>query len=119
MPYFFIAPAFLLFTVMGVGAALASWLWKPLRPIFPYAWRSWLWGSMGFLLANIALAATGWIVIQQTNKIAPVSAYRQAAGFAVAVTLFLGPFVASVAGTAVGIAIGCSLAFRQRKRTVD
>jgi Na+/melibiose symporter-like transporter len=115
MPYFFIAPAFLLFTVMSAGAVLVSWLWKPLRPIFPYAWRSWLWGSVGFLLANMALAAIAWSVIQQTNNVDPVSAHRHASGFAVAVTLFLGPFVASAAGTAVGIAFGCFLAFRQRR----
>jgi hypothetical protein len=119
MPYFFIAAAFLMFTVLGIGAALVSRLWTPLRPIFPYAWRSWLWGSIGFVLANIALAGIGWIAIQQSGKVEAVAAYRQAAGFAAAVTLLLGPFVASAAGASAGIAFGCFLAFRQTRRPIN
>jgi len=118
MPYFII---FLVFAVSFVAAALGTsiaWFWRPLRPVFPFAWRAWLWGTLGFLVSNALLIAAIFAIGQLEKTVTHGSwPYKsmEIVGFGLVV---LGPFAASTIGGCTGALLGCFLAWRASQASV-
>src|SRR5690348_7549141 len=70
MPYFIILPAFALsFVAAALGTAITC-LWRPLRPVFPFAWRAWLWGTLGFLVSNSLVIAAVFAIVRLEKIVA-------------------------------------------------
>ena len=63
MPYFFVLAAFALISVAGAAGIAIAWLYRPLRPLFPFVWRAWLGALVGFVFANALLLATFWTAL--------------------------------------------------------
>ena len=110
MPYFFVIPGFILFTVAAaLGTALARF-YRPLRSLFPFAWRAWLWGTVGFVIANALLI--GAIALLLGSEISLAQQYSEVVGWVTLAGMVAGPFVASGAGVLIGVLFGCYLGWR-------
>jgi len=57
VPYAFALLEAVIFTVAGAVATLATAFLSPLRDLLAFAWRIWLWGSVGFIIGNVVLLA--------------------------------------------------------------
>ena len=112
MPYFVILLGFALFSVAAALGTLLAWIWRPLQPLFPFAWRAWLWSTVGFVAANAALLAVLWLILVMGDHAASMSLMQKAAGILGALTAVLGPFIASAVGLGAGFLLGCFLAWR-------
>jgi hypothetical protein len=111
MPYFFVAGGFILFTVAAAVVTLVTWRFQPLHALFPFTWRAWLWGSVGFAVANAILIGAVVLVLGAGDA---TSSHSRLVGVGSAFALIAGPFVASGLGTVMGVLLGCFFAWRSR-----
>ena len=112
MPYFVILLGFALFSAAAALGTLLAWLWRPLQPLFPFAWRAWLWSTVGFVAANAALLGVLWLILLTGDHVTSMTWTQKVVGIAGAMTAVLGPFVASALGLGAGFLLGCFLAWR-------
>ncbi len=110
MPYFFVAAGFILFTVAAASGTALTWFYRPLRPVFPFTWRAWLWGTVGFAIANALLIGVVALLLGADVSSAPQ--YANVVGGVAVAAMVIGPFVASGAGVVIGILFGCYLGWR-------
>jgi len=105
--YFIILPVFVCTLVCMSSATLASRFIEPLRPAYPFAWRVLVGSVLGFLLANALMLALFLI---------PPGAEQasDAAKFAYAAALFLGPAIVSLIGFLGGSILGVWFAIKSR-----
>jgi hypothetical protein len=102
--------------VVGAVVAASSVTFASLCPFQPYAWRAWLWGSIGFLLANTLLLAILLPVLARSGIASGKAPANYTIGTLLGIAVVLGPIAASVCGTVGGIFIGCYLARRKITR---
>lgn len=57
MPYVFALLEAVVFTMAGAAATLTTAFFSPFKYLLAFAWRMWLWGSVGFVIANVILLA--------------------------------------------------------------
>jgi MFS family permease len=114
MPYFFLVAGFILFTVAAALGTALTWFYRPLRPVFPLTWRAWLWGTVGFVLANALLI--GAVALLLGAEVSPAPQYANVVGGVGVAALVIGPFVASGAGVVMGVLFGCYLGWRVATR---
>ena len=115
--YFLILPIFLFVFVGMACVTVASRFIEPLKPAYPFIWRTLLWSSLGFLLAN-AMAAVPFLLLGAPGP----AGTEQAADLvklAYVAVLFLGPVITSFVGFVGGSALGIWFAFRARKLKVS
>ncbi len=97
MPYFFILPAFVLYVLaMGLAIAAAS-IYQPLRHLRGYIVSVLGWSSLGFVVATIVYAVILVFTMAAVDRFVP-GMRSMIGGIALAVVIFIGPFVAAVAG---------------------
>lgn len=114
MPYFFIAAAFVVISLAGLAATITTRFFGPLRMLFPYTWRAWLWGTVGFLIANgVFISLLAWAV---NSPIWPArGSPGDSASFLFVAGILLAPFLVSVLGATAGIGLGLYLAWTKRR----
>ena len=114
MSYFLVAAGFALFTVVAAAVTLVSWVYRPLRAVFPFTWRAWVGGTVGFMIANALLIGAVVLFL----KVGESTAVRSnMVGGIAAVTLLIGPFVASAVGILLGVILGCYFGWRSSSHT--
>ena len=97
MPYFFVLPAFVVYVLaMGLAIAVAS-VYQPLRHLRGYIVSVLGWSSLGFVVATIVYAVILVFTMAAVDRFVP-GMRSMIGGIALAVVIFIGPFVAAVAG---------------------
>jgi hypothetical protein len=116
MPYFFVAAAFAMFFVgAAIGTALAR-AYAPARAFFPFVWRIWFWGSLGFLVANALFLLGFWFVLLPVMDANSLPSWlHYILSILGGVTVLLGPFIVSSVGVGGGALLGCVFAWRSGK----
>jgi hypothetical protein len=114
LPYFVALAGFLAFTLAGAFTTLAAWWFAPLRALLAFAWRIWLWGSIGFVAANIALFAILFPFLSGLGISGGSPSHTDWVALSLGVLVVLGPPLASASGVILGAALGCYLAWRRR-----
>ena len=112
MPYFFIAPAFALYLVLGGILVVACRVIDSRRRLLSYVWRIWLWGGIGFVVANMLLVAILYVPLTHLAVSGSAKPSHEIVDIIVGVAVLLGPFVASVFGLLVGAGADAYLAWR-------
>src|SRR5580692_3212856 len=113
MPYFLVAAAFAMFTVGAAIGTVFARVFVPLRSVFPFVWRIWLWGSLGFLVANALFLLGFWSVLLPVMDVKSLPSWLHGILSVVAgVTVVLGPFIISGVGVGGGALLGCVFAWR-------
>ena len=113
MPHLIILSGFVAATLGALIFTVAARSIPALRPLFPYVWRTWLWGTLGFALANAMYAA---ILIWIIDVVPPPRDATEGVKLwdvAVVGYILLGPFVASAFGAFTGSVFGLYLGWRK------
>jgi hypothetical protein len=116
MPFAFALVGFALFFALGAIATAASFLFASLRSLRPYAWRAWLWGSIGFLATNALLLAIIAYSLTHVGIADNADGRTEVLGMILGAAVVYGPSVASAAGIVIGTVAGCY--FGKRKAVV-
>jgi hypothetical protein len=102
----------MLLTFAGGVGTLATLLFRGLRPLRPYAWRMWLWGTVGLVVANMALFA---ILVPILSRVGAAHGSAPLGDTRTVVTtnlVIVGPLLASLVGVLAGTGLGIRLAGR-------
>jgi len=112
VPYFIVAVGFILAVVLLATITPSVQLF--LRSGFPFAWRVWLWSSLGCVVANVPVFVLYFLpeALERTGTTPPPGLGRNVGSVVLAGGLLLGPIIASVAGFVGGAAAGLVLAAR-------
>jgi hypothetical protein len=116
MPYDFALAGFALFFALGAIGTASSFLLASLRSLRPYAWRAWLWGSIGFLAANAILFAVIAYSLMHVGVAGNSDSRTEVLGMIIGAAVVYGPSAASALGIIIGILTGCH--FGKRKVAV-
>ena len=108
---------FVLFFVAAAIATIASWFLRPLRSLFPVAWRAWLFGSVGFVCGNAALFGILWLLGGTGSFDQNASWAQKTLSVTTVAAAVVGPFVASALGLGFGVLVGCLLGLRYASQT--
>jgi hypothetical protein len=117
MPYAFALVGFALFFALGAIGTASSFLFASLRAFQPYAWRAWLWGSVGFLVTNALLLAVIAYPLMHVGIAGSPGGRTDVLGMILGAAVVFGPLVASVLGILIGVLAGCH--FGKRKVAVS
>jgi hypothetical protein len=115
MPYAFALAGFALFFTLGAISTASSFLFAALRSLRPYAWRAWLWGSIGFLVTNAVLVAIVAYPLTHVGMASNSDSRTEVLGMILVAAVVYGPSAASASGIIIGILVGCH--FGKRKVT--
>ena len=116
MPYAFALAGFALFFALGAIGTASSFLLASLRGLRPYAWRAWLWGSIGFLATNALLLAIIVYSLLHVGIAGNTDRRTEILGMILGGAVAFGPSVASASGIFLGVFVGCY--FGRRKLAV-
>jgi hypothetical protein len=117
MPYAFALAGFTLFSALGAVGTASSFLFASLRSLQPYAWRAWLWGSIGFLVMNALLLAMIAYPLMHVGIAGSPDGRTDVLGMILGAAVVFGPLVASALGIVIGVVAGCY--FGKRKVAVS
>jgi hypothetical protein len=117
MPYDLALDGFALFFVLGAIATASSFILGSLRRLRPYAWRAWLWGTIGFLAMNAVLLGVIAYPLMHVGIASNSDRQTEFLGMLLGVAVVYGPTAASALGIVIGILAGCCLG--KRKVTVS
>lgn len=114
MPYFLVAVGFALANIVLATVTLACLVAPRLRRGLPFAWRVWLWSSVGCVVANLPIVALYLVpaALERAGVTPAPGVGKSALGVMLAVGLMIGPIVASAFGFIGGAAAGLILAIR-------
>jgi hypothetical protein len=120
MPYTFALAGFALFFALSAIATASSFLFASFRRLRPYAWRVWLWGSVGFLVTNAVLLVILAYSLMHVGIAGNSDSRTEVLGMVLGAAVVFGPSAASALGIIMGALIGCY--FGKRKiagRAID
>ena len=114
MPYFFVMAGFILATFILAAITLACAVVPGLRPGFPFAWRVWLWSSVGCVVANVPVFALYFVpvALERSGTMSASGVGRSVLNVMLAGGLLLGPIIASAVGFVGGATAGLALGLR-------
>ena len=112
MPYAFALLEAVIFTVAGAVATLATALFSPLRDLLAFAWRMWLWGSVGFIVGNVVILAILFLFLSNVGIAGGAPRYPVVRGFVLPGLTLLAPLLFS----SVGVILGCLYGWRLARR---
>src|ERR1700675_3653249 len=113
VPYVFVIAGFAIFLVLGALKTASSFVFSALRWLKPYAWRVWLWGSIGFVASDALLGALLYRALTDVSVSGVESPHRSVGDILVDVAVDFGPLVVSAVGVMGGSALGFYLARRK------
>jgi hypothetical protein len=116
VPYVLALVEAVLFTLAGAAATLATTSYSPLKPFFAFAWRMWLWGSIGFILANAVLLAILFHFLSGAGIAGGAPRHTDVLGFVLLALVLFGPVLFSTLGIVLGSFYGWLLARRSLAR---
>jgi hypothetical protein len=110
--YFMLLPAFVLASAAAAVGTLVVWFSRRLRPMFPFVWRAWLWGTLGFFAANALFFVALLVIVPVVETLSSTSWLHNPVRFVEGVIVVLGPLGASALGGGFGVFLGCFLGWR-------
>ena len=113
MPYAVALAGFALFFGLGAIGTASSFLFASLRGLRPYAWRAWLWGSLGFLAMNALLLIMIAYPLMHIGVAGSPGGRTDVLGVILGAAVVYGPLVASASGIFLGVLAGCYFGRRQ------
>jgi len=116
MPFAFALFGFALFFALGAIATASSFLFAALRGLRSYAWRAWLWGSIGFFVTNAVLLAIITYALMHVGIASNSDGRTEFLGMILGAAVVYGPSAASALGIVIGSLAGCY--FGKRKVAV-
>ena len=116
MPYAFALTGFALFFALGVIGTASSFIFASLRGLRPYAWRAWLWGSIGFLVTNALLLSIIAYCLLHVGIASNSDGRTEVLGMILGAAVAYGPLAASAFGIILGVRVGCH--FGKRKLAI-
>ena len=116
MPYALAFFEAVVFTLAGAAATLAATFFAPFKPFLPFAWRIWLWGSIGFVVANLFLLAILFRFLNGVGIAGAAPRHVDIWGFLFLGLILFGPVLFSSAGVLFGCWYGWFLARRRTRR---
>ena len=116
MPFTFALAGFALFFGLSAIATASSFLFASLRRLRPYAWRVWLWGSIGFLVTNAVLLGMLAYSLMHVGIAGNSDNRTEVLGVILSAAVVFGPSAASALGITIGTLVGCY--FGRRKIAV-
>jgi hypothetical protein len=110
-----------IFTVAGAAATLSTAFLSPYRHLLRFAWRIWLWGSIGLFIANLALLAAlvplaNFAVEPAHGNLAVAPRHSKLFDYVFMGLVLVGPMLFSSAGVILGCWYGWRIA---RRRTAQ
>ena len=112
MPYVFALLEAVVFTMAGAAATLTAAFFSPFKHLLAFAWRMWLWGSIGFIIANVILLAILFPFISGIGIAGGAPRHPDLLGFVELGLVLFGPLLFSSAGVILGSWYGWRLARR-------
>jgi len=114
VPYFIVAAGFILAVALLGTITLLCAIVPGLRSGLAYAWRVWLWSSLGCVVANVPVFALYFVpgALERTGTTPAPGFGRSVLSIVLAGGLLLGPIIASGVGFVGGAAVGLFLAAR-------
>ena len=112
MRYAFALLEAVIFSVAGAVATLATAFFSPLRDLLAFAWRMWLWGSLGFIIGNVVLRAILFPFLTNVGIAGGAPRYPVVRGFVLPGLTLLAPLLFS----SVGVILGCLYGWRLARR---
>jgi hypothetical protein len=115
VPYVFAllgAMVLVAFTIAGAAATLTAVFFSPFKHLLAFAWRMWLWGSVGFFIANAMLLAFLFPFLSDIGIAGGAPQYPDVLGFIRSGLVLFGPLLFSTAGVILGSWYGWRLARR-------
>jgi hypothetical protein len=116
VPYVFALLEAVVFTVAGAAATLATAFYSPLRELRAFAWRMWLWGSVGFVIGNAVLLVILFPFLSGIGIAGGAPPHTDVLGFALLGLALFGPVLFSSAGVILGCLYGWRLARRRTQQ---
>ena len=109
-----VAAGFILAVALLATITLLCAIVPGLRSGFAYAWRVWLWSSLGCVVANVPVFALYFVpaALERTGTTPAPGFGRSVLSVVLAGGLLLGPIIASGVGFVGGAAVGLFLAAR-------
>src|SRR5207245_405441 len=101
--------------VGGAVAALATAFFSPLRGLLDFAWRMWLWGSVGFIIGNVVLLAILFPFLSNVGIVGGAPRHPDVLGSVLLGLTLLGPLLFS----SVGVILGCLYGWRLARRRMS
>jgi hypothetical protein len=118
VPYVIMIAEFAIFLVLGALVTASSFVSSKLGWFRPYAWRIWLWGSIGFVVSNALLFALLYRALTHISVSGVESPHRKVSDLLIDVAIDFGPVVVSAVGVVGGSVVGSYLARRKTSRPV-
>jgi hypothetical protein len=113
--YSVVFAGFLLVTAVAALVTFVLWLVEPWRRLLGFAWRMWLWATIGLVTAN----ALGFLVLllflELVKRVPPGSRVDLADVLHFAQVVVIEPFLASGVGLLVGLGWGWYAAARNSR----
>jgi hypothetical protein len=106
MPYAFALTGFAIFFALGVIGTASSFIFASLRGLRPYAWRAWLWGSIGFLITNGFLLAIIAYCLMHVGIASNSDRRTVVLGMILGAAVAYGPLATSAFGIILGVLVG-------------
>jgi len=113
VPYVLALVEAVIFTLAGAGATLATAFFSPLRDLLAFAWRMWLWGSVGFIIGNVVLLVILFPFLSGVGIAGGAPRHTDVLGFALVGLVLFGPLLFSSAGVILACLYGWRLARRR------
>ena len=112
MPYVLALLEAVVFTMAGAAATLTAAFFSPAKHLLAFAWRMWLWGSIGLIIANAMLLAILLPFLSDVGIAGGAPRHNDVLGFVLLSLVVFGPLLFSSAGVILGSWYGWRLARR-------
>lgn len=106
MPYFLILPVYLVLLAGLICLAIAFRFFPRLKPMSRYFWGGAIGTAIGFIVANAIVLLVGVMPAWLGQRFTFPNWLQETGRFFVAATLFVGPFIGSTVGVALGFLAG-------------
>ena len=116
MAYVFAFGEAVVFALLGVVVTLTTLLMAFFRHFAGFAWRLWLWGSIGCVVGNLALLAILSTFLVGIGIAGGPPPHPDLFGYVLSALIFVGPLLVSTLGIALGCWFGWRLARRRNAR---
>jgi hypothetical protein len=113
VPYVFAFIEASLFTALGVVVTLTTLLVASFRHFLGFAWRLWLWGSIGFVIGNLLLLAILSPFLVGVGIAGGAPRHTGVWDYVLLGLVLFGPLLVSTLGIGLGCWFGWSLARRR------